>query len=165
MRTHPAVRRTAAAALGLTAAATMAAGAASAAPAKPKPAPKPVTATGTCTSNNPVGLITHDQVKWTVKAVVTKPGVVTVSGSATIGQQDVIVRQFGATAEVSWNNTSSGKYGTVAMSGNGERPTLSPTPIVTGKGPVTLNAVIKVGAGATWIAPQVSTPCVVSIQV
>ncbi|GAA4387944.1 hypothetical protein [Tsukamurella soli] len=164
MRTFSTAARAAAATLGLAAALTASAGAAQAAPAKPRPQPSaPTVATGQCSSLDPVGLLTQSRVQWTLKLVVTRPGVVTVSGTATVGQRDVIIQTFGSTAVVSWNNTTTGKYGTVVLRGTGPNPVLDPTPIVTGKGPVTVNAVIKVGAGATWIAPQTSTPCVATV--
>ncbi len=162
MRTISTAPRAAATALALATALTTAAGAAQAAPAKPKPAP-PAVATATCTSPNPVGLITHDMVHWTITALVLRPGVVTLAGTGTVGQQDVIIRQFGSTAQVSWNNTTSGKFGTTVIRGAGPLPTLDETNIFTGRGAVTFNLVIKVGAGATWIAPQTSTPCVGTI--
>lgn len=166
MKTSLISARTAGAAFALAAVATCAIGPAGADPAPaPKPAPKPVTSSATCTSPNPMFILGNDVVTWKVTATVGKPGEILVSATGGAGYRDFVLSNFASNATLSWNNTTTGKFGSAKLTGVGATPTLNRTPIATGKGAVTYNLVINVGAGADWISTQTSTPCVGTITV
>ncbi|GAB3135605.1 hypothetical protein GCM10027289_29580 [Tsukamurella serpentis] len=106
-----------------------------------------------------------DVLTWKVTASVTESGTIRVGATGNAGARDLVLSQFASTATLSWNNTTSGKFGSAKLRGTGPLPTLADTPIVTGKGSVTFNVVIKAGAGTEWIGTQTSTPCVGTIAV
>ncbi|ADG80734.1 Secreted protein OS=Tsukamurella paurometabola (strain ATCC 8368 / DSM / CCUG 35730 / CIP 100753/ JCM 10117 / KCTC 9821 / NBRC 16120 / NCIMB 702349 / NCTC 13040) OX=521096 GN=Tpau_4165 PE=4 SV=1 [Tsukamurella paurometabola] len=155
--------RTAGVAVAVAAIATCAIGPAGAEPA-PAPAPaKPVTATATCSSANPMFVVGGDMVNWKVNAKVLRPGQIEFAGTGNAGARDLVLSQFASNATLSWNNTTTGKYGSVRLNGVGGLPTLNRIVVNTGKGAVTYNVVIRTGAGTEWIGTQVSTPCVGTI--
>ncbi len=156
--------RAAGVAVGLATAATCAVGPAGAAPG-PAPKPKPATASAVCTSANPMFVVGGEMMTWKVTAVVTGNGRINVSATGNAGARDLVLSQFASSATLSWNNTTTGKYGSGKLKGTGALPVLATTPFVTGKGAVTFNVVIKAGAGTEWIGTQTSTPCVGTIQV
>ena len=164
MNTSTISTRTAGVAVALAAAATFAIGPATAAPA-PKPKPKPASVTATCSSANPMFTLGGDQLTWKVTVTVGGPGQILVSATGSAGYRDFVLSQFASNGSLSWNNTSTGKFGTAKVSGVGASPTLNKTPVTTGKGSVTFNMVIKAGAGSEWIGTQTSTPCVGTITV
>ncbi|BDH59773.1 hypothetical protein [Tsukamurella sp. PLM1] len=110
-------------------------------------------------------VIGGDQLTWKVTATAGTNGQIFISATGTAGYRDFVLSQFASTSAVSWNNTTTGKYGTAKVSGVGASPTLNKTPITTGKGTVTFNMVIKAGAGSEWIGTQTSTPCVGTLKV
>ncbi|GAA1009548.1 hypothetical protein GCM10009551_092320 [Nocardiopsis tropica] len=105
----------------------------------------------------------NDTLNWKVNAKVLRPGRVEFSGTGTAGARDFVLSQFASLATLSWNNTTTGKFGSVKFGGTGGLPTLNRVAIDTGKGAVTYNVVIRTGAGTEWIGTQVSTPCVGTI--
>lgn len=154
--------RTVGVAVALGAFAAGAVGTAAAEPA-PAPKPKPVTATATCTSANPMFVVGTDMLNWKVTAKVLRPGQIEFAGNGTAGARDFVLSQFASSATMSWNNTTTGKFGSVKLGGIGGLPTLNRVVVNTGKGAVTYNVVIRTGAGTEWIGTQVSTPCVGTI--
>lgn len=155
--------RTAGVAVALAATATCAIGTAGAAP-NPAP-PKPASVTATCSSANPMFVVGGQMLNWKVTATVGGNGQILVSANGDAGARDLVLSQFSSTATLSWNNTTTGKFGSGRLSGTGQLPVLNKTPITTGKGAVTFNVVIKAGAGTEWIGTQTSTPCVGTIMV
>lgn len=166
MNTSTITARTAGVAVALAAVATCAIGSAGAAPAPaPTPKPKPTSVSATCTSANPMFVVGGQMLTWKVTATVGAPGQILVSGTGNASARDLVLSQFASSATLSWNNTTSGKFGSAKLNGVGQLPVLNKTPIVTGKGAVTFNLVIKTGAGSEWIGTQTSTPCVGTITV
>lgn len=157
--------RTAGVAVALAATATCAIGTAGAAPNPAPPAPKPASVTATCSSANPMFVVGGQMLNWKVTATVGGNGQILVSASGDAGARDLVLSQFASTATLSWNNTTSGKFGSGKLSGTGQLPVLNKTPFTTGKGAVTFNVIIKAGAGTEWIGTQTSTPCVGTIVV
>ncbi|CAM3514195.1 hypothetical protein ACXYTP_22370 [Tsukamurella ocularis] len=164
MNTSTISARTAGVAVALAAVATCAIGPAGAAP-NPAPKPKPASATATCTSANPMFVVGGQMLTWKVTATVGGKGQILVSATGNAGARDLVLSQFASSATLSWNNTTSGKFGSAKLSGVGPLPVLNKTPVTTGKGAVTFNLVIKAGAGSEWIGTQTSTPCVGTITV
>ncbi|WP_019201588.1 hypothetical protein [Tsukamurella sp. 1534] len=164
MNTSKITTRAAGVAVALAAVATCAIGPVGADPA-PKPAPpKPKTVTATCSSPNPMFVVGNDMLTWKVTAAPGAPGQVLFSAVGGAGGRDFVLNQFSSRATLSWNNTTTGKFGSAQLSGNGPSPVLNKTPVTTGKGAVTFNIVIKAGAGTEWIGTQTSTPCVGTIN-
>ena len=156
------MNRTTAHALGVAAAFAMATTAAATASAAP--APPPATATATCASANPMFVVGNSMLTWKLTATATSPGVVTLSATGEVSARDLVLNQFSSQATVSWNNTSTGKFGSTTMLGTGPIPVLNKTPVSVGKGSVTFNVVVKAGAGTEWIGTKTSTPCVLTVQ-
>ncbi len=156
--------RTAGVAVALAATAVCAIGSAGAAPG-PAPQPKPATATATCTSANPMFVVGGQMLTWKVTATVGKGGQILVAAKGDAGARDLVLSQFASSATLSWNNTTTGKFGSSRLSGTGQLPVLNQTAVTTGKGAVTFNVIIKAGAGTEWIGTQTSTPCVGTITV
>lgn len=156
--------RTAGVAVALAATATCAIGPAGAAPG-PSPQPKPASVTATCSSANPMFVVGGQMLNWKVTATVGGNGRILVSAKGDAGARDLVLSQFSSSATLSWNNTTTGKFGSDRLAGTGQLPVLNPTSITTGKGAVTFNVVIRVGAGTEWIGTQTSTPCVGTIMV
>lgn len=166
MNTTTISTRAAGVAVALAAVATCAIGPAGGAPAPaPKPKPKPATASATCSSQNPMFVVGGDMLTWKVTATVGAKGQILVSATGNAGARDLVLSQFASTATLSWNNTTTGKFGSAKLRGTGALPTLDKTPITTGTGAVTFNVVIKAGAGTEWIGTQTSTPCVGTLTV
>lgn len=164
MNTTTISTRTAGVAVALAAIATCAIGSAGAAP-DPAPKPKPASVSTTCSSANPMFVVGGQMLTWKVTATVGGKGQILVSATGNAGARDLVLSQFASTATLSWNNTTSGKFGSARLSGVGPLPVLNKTPVITGKGAVTFNLVIKAGAGSEWIGTQTSTPCVGTIVV
>lgn len=162
MNTSRISARTVGVAVACAAGAACAIGQVAAAPAPPAP-PKPVTATATCSSTNPMFVVGGDMLNWKITAKTLRPGQVEFGGTGTAGARDFVLSQFASSATLSWNNTTTGKFGSTGLSGTGALPTLNKTVVDTGKGAVTFNIVIRSGAGTEWIGTQVSTPCVGTI--
>ncbi|NMD55993.1 MULTISPECIES: hypothetical protein [Tsukamurella] len=164
MNTSTIAARTAGVAVSLAAVATCAIGPAGAAPT-PAPKPKPAPVSATCTSANPMFVVGGQMLTWKVTATVGGNGQILVGATGNAGARDLVLSQFASTATLSWNNTTTGKFGSAKLSGVGPLPVLNKTPVTTGKGAVTFNLVIKAGAGSEWIGTQTSTPCVGTITV
>lgn len=154
--------------LGATAGFAMAATAMGTASAAPNPAPAPAktapaTASATCSSKNPMFVVGDGMLSWKLTATATAPGQVTLAATGRVAARDLVLSRFVSQATVSWNNTTSGDFGSATMRGSGPNPVLDPMPVRVGAGAVTFNVVIKAGAGTQWIGTKTSTPCVVTI--
>jgi heat shock protein HslJ len=149
--------------LGVAAALAMTTVSAATATAAP-PANPGASASASCASLNPMFVVGNSMLTWKLTATVVGPGRVALSATGNVDARDLVLNQFSAQATVSWNNTTTGKYGSTMMYGHGPIPVLDRTVVSVGKGAVTLNAVVKAGAGTEWIGTKTSTPCVVTVN-